>query len=112
MVREVTTITCDWTYCLVPTLDCSPDRAKDDRYVHGARLTPLVKYFIAKRFLLFFLQAFDGLEFGRILSDQCTAHKNIRDVVQLVLLGEFSHVSYQPVPGNASQGILNPMPEY
>lgn len=53
---------------LIPTLDSSTNRAKDDGEVEGARLAPFVENFVAKSIAFDFVQLGNPFESRRILS--------------------------------------------
>lgn len=78
---------------LIPTLDSCADRTKNDGEIQCLGLSPLVENFILKCDSLVFLEAFDGIEVCRILSNQGTTLHEITDLAQTMLVGKGVDIS-------------------
>lgn len=61
--------------------------------------------FVSQSCPLVFVQRFDLLELGRVLSDKGTLLQNIKNICQTFLVCEFLNISQQSSLGNISQRI-------
>lgn len=95
--------------CLVPSLHCSSDGAKNNSEVHGLWLTPFMDDFIAQSIFLGFVQALNFLELGWILSAKSALFQQLSDVGQFLFFCECINLSHESSLRDTGQRILDPV---